>query len=110
MGLRLLLIVDDRFYLDRTFHFTKMRRLKPITTNDLVPNLRNPRKITDEQIKALRKSLQAFGDLSGIIFNERSNRLVGGHQRIEAVCDKNYTLTKSKVYAKPAAVGTSDES
>jgi len=43
----------------------------------------NPRTITDEQLKMLNKSLQTFGDLSGIVYNRRTGNLVGGHQRLK---------------------------
>lgn len=49
---------------------------------DLNKNPANPRKIKDEKLKALARSLKEFGDLSGIVFNKRTNRLVGGHQRV----------------------------
>jgi len=34
----------------------------------------NPRKITDKKLEMLKKSLEEFGDLSGIIFNRRRNK------------------------------------
>jgi hypothetical protein len=48
---------------------------------DLKGNPVNPRTITDEKLEALAKSLKAFGDLSGFVFNIRSGQLAGGHQR-----------------------------
>lgn len=53
--------------------------------DELTPNPNNPRKITDEKLEMLKKSLGEFGDLSGIIFNVRSKQLVGGHQRVKAL-------------------------
>ena len=50
------------------------------TLQDLKENEANPRTITDSQLDALRESMKAFGDLSGIIFNTKSKKLVGGHQ------------------------------
>jgi len=52
---------------------------------DLKPADYNPRTITDEQLERLKKSLQEFGDLSGIVFNRRTNNLVGGHQRLKCL-------------------------
>src|SRR3990167_3982250 len=52
---------------------------------DLKPADYNPRKITDEQLKMLNKSLQKFGDLSGIVFNRRTGNTVGGHQRLKCL-------------------------
>ena len=45
----------------------------------------NPRTITEEQLKMLNKSLQKFGDLSGIVFNRRTGNTVGGHQRLKCL-------------------------
>lgn len=49
--------------------------------NDLKPAAYNPRKITDAQLARLKKSLEEFGDLSGTVFNVRTQTLIGGHQR-----------------------------
>lgn len=48
---------------------------------DLNPADYNPRRISDRQLEMLAKSMREFGDLSGIVFNVRTERLVGGHQR-----------------------------
>ncbi|MBI3582389.1 MAG: hypothetical protein HY096_00380 [Nitrospinae bacterium] len=52
---------------------------------DIKPAGYNPRIITDEQLERLKKSLQKFGDLSGIVFNRRTGNLVGGHQRLKCL-------------------------
>ena len=49
--------------------------------SELKPWDRNPRTITDEEAAGLRSSLEAFGDLSGLVYNARLQALVGGHQR-----------------------------
>jgi len=51
--------------------------------DDLKPADYNPRKISDEKLMMLKKSLIEFGDLSGIVYNRRTDRLIGGHQRIK---------------------------
>jgi tellurite resistance protein len=48
---------------------------------DLKPAGYNPRKISKEKLAALKKSLEEFGDLSGIVFNIRTETIIGGHQR-----------------------------
>jgi len=48
---------------------------------NLKPADYNPRKITDPQLARLKKSLEEFGDLSGVVFNKRTQQLVSGHQR-----------------------------
>jgi hypothetical protein len=50
---------------------------------DLKPAGYNPRKISKEKLAALKKSLEEFGDLSGIVYNSRTRTLIGGHQRIK---------------------------
>lgn len=52
---------------------------------DLLPNAKNPRRISEHDFKALEQSIKKFGDLSCIVFNVRSSQLVGGHQRINAM-------------------------
>ena len=57
--------------------------------SETVNNLRakaadyNPRKISSQQAANLAKSMAEFGDLSGIVENARTGRLVGGHQRVK---------------------------
>jgi hypothetical protein len=52
---------------------------------DLKPASYNPRKISDEQLERLKKSLQEFGDLSGIVYNRRTGNVIGGHQRLKCL-------------------------
>ena len=53
--------------------------------DELKVNKKNPRKITAKQKEALKKSIEEFGDLGGLIFNKQTNSLVGGHQRRDAL-------------------------
>jgi len=53
--------------------------------SDLKPAEYNPRKMSRKQLERLRKSLDEFGDLSGIIYNRRTGNLIGGHQRVKAL-------------------------
>lgn len=50
---------------------------------ELKPNPDNPRKVSAKKLKALKKSMDEFGDLSGVIYNKRSGQLIGGHQRVQ---------------------------
>lgn len=43
----------------------------------------NPRRISAPAQRGLRKSLEEFGDLSGIVWNRKTGHLVAGHQRVE---------------------------
>lgn len=57
----------------------------PKNVQALMPNPRNPRTITDERLAMLEKSMRQFGDLSGIVYNTKTGRLVGGHQRTKKI-------------------------
>ncbi|RQW89955.1 MAG: hypothetical protein EHM79_02290 [Geobacter sp.] len=46
-------------------------------TSQLATAEYNPRKISKERLALLRTQLAEFGDLSGIVFNIRTARLVG---------------------------------
>ncbi len=45
----------------------------------------NPRVISEEALAGLGVSVEEFGDLSGIVWNERTGELVSGHQRVRAL-------------------------
>lgn len=60
---------------------------------DLKPAGYNPRKISKEKLAALKKSLEEFGDLSGIVFNIRTQTLIGGHQRAKNL-DPSWPIVK----------------
>jgi hypothetical protein len=44
----------------------------------------NPRKISAHDLDALGRSMKTFGVVEPIIVNERTGRVVGGHQRVKA--------------------------
>ena len=44
----------------------------------------NPRKISDHDLRALRRSLRRFGTVEPIVLNKRTGRIVGGHMRVRA--------------------------
>lgn len=56
----------------------------------------NPRTISAEALRALNKSIEQFGDLSGVVINKRTNTIVAGHQRITTLSSK-----KTKIVSKP---------
>jgi len=51
--------------------------------SELSPAKYNPRKISDEAIGRLTKSLAEFGNIQPITWNVRTGNLVGGHQRLK---------------------------
>lgn len=78
---------------------------KDVTVKDLKPNPSNPRHITDEKKTMLKRSLEQFGDLSGIIFNRSTKQLIGGHQRREVMPDDSKIVIE-QTYSKPTSTGT----
>lgn len=64
-----------------------------LSLSKLNPAEYNPRTITDEALEGLSCSLVEFGDLSGIVFNLRTSRLVAGHQRVRALRESHGDLT-----------------
>ena len=64
------------------------------TVKDLTPSPYNPRKITDKQLSMLAKSMKEFGDLSGIVMNIKTGRLIGGHQRVKQL-DPSWKIVKT---------------
>lgn len=75
---------------------------------DLSPNLQNPRSISPEKLSFLKKSLDKFGDLSGIVYNKKSKQIVSGHQRIKVLPPAS-KIEITKVYKKPTSTGTIKE-
>ena len=71
----------------------------------LHPN--NPRKITDEKLKMLEKSLKTFGDISGIVHNKRTGNIFGGNQRAKIIGLKKPTILTN--YIPPTELGTMAE-
>lgn len=72
--------------------------------SDLQANPRNPRKITQEKLKMLTKSMDEFGSLDGILYNRRTQRLFGGHQRQKV--DPSAEVTVTQQFDPPTKVGT----
>jgi hypothetical protein len=81
----------------------------PDTAAALTPNAKNPRLPwkDEKQSDAFAKSLAEFGDLSGVVFNLATGRLVGGHKRVEAFkASGNPDITRTHELASPDASGT----
>lgn len=78
------------------------------TLNDLHANPKNPRQISKHDFEALKKSIVKFGDISGIVFNRTTDRLVGGHQRTQAfkMLDGEKKITITQNFEQPNSVGT----
>lgn len=57
------------------------------TVRSLVPHEDNPRKITPARRAKLQDKLKAWGDLGVYVFNERTGRLLSGHQRAAVMAE-----------------------
>jgi len=55
------------------------------TLADLESAPYNPRRIEEKALAGLGYSMAEFGDLSGVVFNERTGHLVAGHQRVKSM-------------------------
>jgi ParB-like chromosome segregation protein Spo0J len=61
---------------------------------ELVPNQRNPRTISAESLQRLQKSLETLGNLQPVVWNARSKKLIGGHQRIKCLAELGHEETE----------------
>jgi hypothetical protein len=66
-------------------------RIERKQLSDLVPASYNPRTITEEAFTGLGESLNRFGILAHIIWNERTKNIVGGHQRYKKLLELGET-------------------
>ncbi len=57
--------------------------LKPIS--ELGPAPYNPRTITETALQGLRSSVERFGLVEPIVWNKRTGKVVGGHQRLKVL-------------------------
>ena len=58
---------------------------EPTSIPDLKPAPYNPREITADALKRLQRSVEEFGDISGIVWNRQTGNMVSGHQRLKAL-------------------------
>jgi DNA modification methylase len=60
----------------------------------LIPDAKNPRKDLkkgDPEFEKINKSVEKFGQLDPIIFNTRTRKILGGHQRLKVLDSRGYT-------------------
>jgi ParB-like chromosome segregation protein Spo0J len=64
--------------------------IKKMQIDDLIPADYNPRKDlteNDKEYQKLKRSIQEFGYVEPIIFNQKTGLIVGGHQRLKVLKD-----------------------
>jgi hypothetical protein len=77
------------------------------TLDKLVANPDNPRTITPDKAKALKRALAKYGDLGSVVYNRKTGHVVGGHQRLDALkADPNGRLDISTRFQTPTKTGT----
>jgi ParB-like chromosome segregation protein Spo0J len=54
---------------------------------ELKPYTKNPRKISDEEMEKLKRSLKQFGFIDPVIARQEDNMVIGGHQRLAAAIE-----------------------
>lgn len=68
-------------------------QIKKKKLTDLIPADYNPRKDLqpgDAEYEKLKRSVETFGYVEPIIWNEQTGQIVGGHQRLKVMQDLNY--------------------
>ncbi len=55
-----------------------------IAIDDLIPDPANPRRISDEELESLTRSIREFGLVDPIIARAEDKTVIGGHQRLLA--------------------------
>jgi DNA modification methylase len=79
--------------------------LRTLQLSQLKSHPRNPRRIEPEALDGLKASIEQFGYVEPIIWNERSGHVVGGHQRIKALSE----LGRDEAEAVVVDLSESDE-
>jgi len=72
----------------------KRMNIQKIAASRLKPSKYNPRKDlkpSDPEYRKLKRSIEEFGYVEPIIWNERSGNIVGGHQRFKILLDLGET-------------------
>jgi len=59
-------------------------KLEWVCPQELLPDLENPRTISEEALDSLKESLAQYGFIQPVIYNKRTKQIVGGHQRVKA--------------------------
>jgi len=76
----------------------KTKRMK---LTELNPAAYNPRSITESAMRGLTASIERFGCVEPIIWNERTGNVVGGHQRLKVLQSQGEKTTDVVVVDLP---------
>ena len=64
--------------------------IEKIKITDITEAEYNPRLMQDNEMKKLENSISEFGLVDPIIINLKNNKIIGGHQRYNAILSKSY--------------------
>lgn len=67
--------------------------MKMLPIDEIVPATYNPRKDLqpeDEEYQKIKRSIETYGFVEPIVWNKRTKRIVGGHQRFKVIQDLGY--------------------
>lgn len=67
---------------------TQKPKIIKMKVSDLKPASYNPRKISDRAMSGLSASIDRFGLVQPVIWNEKTGNVVGGHQRLKVLLSK----------------------
>ena len=68
--------------------------IRKISVDRITPADYNPRKDlqpTDEEYVKIQRSIETFGYVEPIVWNEQTGHIVGGHQRYKVLCENGAT-------------------
>jgi DNA modification methylase len=65
-------------------------RIEQLPINDLRPDPANPRRISDQELETLTRSISEFGLIDPIIARREDKMVIGGHQRLLAARKLGY--------------------
>ena len=60
-----------------------------VPIDDLRPDPANPRRISEDELDALERSLRQFGFVQPVLARREDRTVIGGHQRLVAAFDRN---------------------
>src|SRR5450756_2820278 len=58
--------------------------IEQVPIDDLRPDSANPRRISDEELDALERSIRQFGFVQPVLARREDQTVIGGHQRLVA--------------------------
>jgi ParB-like chromosome segregation protein Spo0J len=63
---------------------TTLLTVDQVPIDQLRPDPANPRRISDEELDALERSLRQFGFVQPVLARKEDQTVIGGHQRLVA--------------------------